>query len=148
MLGGLSRWNQERTLAASQQQDCQLRSFNLQLACKVPIILLCLICLHIRIYQVNKLSESFLGSRLLPYHHAPTQHNDEEFFGVEYLYRQAGRQFSILEDSTPVDDAPIDEVDEGFVDNSTATPSTSEHLLTVGAGTPQEEDDCEGIMKR
>ena len=35
MLEGLSRWNQARILAASQQQDCQLRSFNLQLACKV-----------------------------------------------------------------------------------------------------------------
>ena len=36
----------------------------------------------------------------------------------------------------------IDEVDEGFVDNSTAAPSISEHMLTVDAGAP-EEDDCE-----
>ena len=91
-----------------------------------------------------------VGSRFLPYHHAPTQHNDEEFFGVEYLYRQAGRQFSILEDSTPadspVDDELIDEVDEGFVDNSTGAPFISEHLLTVDhdAEAPyHEEDDCE-----
>jgi len=35
LLEGLSRWNQERTLAALQQQDSQLRTFNLQLACKV-----------------------------------------------------------------------------------------------------------------
>ena len=49
-----------------------------------------------------------------------------------------------FQSSTPVDDAPIDEVDEGFVDNSTAAPSILEYLLTVGAGTPEEEDDCEG----
>ena len=35
LLEGLSRWNQARALAAAQYQDCQLRSYNLQLACKV-----------------------------------------------------------------------------------------------------------------
>ena len=37
LLEGLSRWNQARALATSEkrQQDCKLRSFNLQLACKV-----------------------------------------------------------------------------------------------------------------
>lgn len=122
LLEGLSRWNQARTLAASQQQDCQLRSFNLQLA-----------------FKINRLSESFLGTRLLPYHHAPTQHNAGEFFGVEYLYQQAGRQFVLSEDSTLLDDGVVDEMDEGFVDESMAAPSISEHLLTVGAGALGEE---------
>ena len=52
------------------------------------------------LHQVNQLSESFLGRKLLPYHHALTQHNEGEYFGVEYLYRQAGRQLVISEDST------------------------------------------------
>jgi len=34
----------------------------------------------------------------------------------------------------------VDEMDEGFVDDSTATPSISEHLLTAGAGAPEEEE--------
>lgn len=35
LLEGLSRWNQARALAAAQQQDSQLRMFDLKLACKV-----------------------------------------------------------------------------------------------------------------
>jgi len=103
-------------------------------------------------HQVNQLSESFLGRRLLPYHHAPTQHNEEELFGVEYLYKQAGRQFVPSEDSIPTDDDLGDEMDEGFVDNSTAALSISEHSLTLGVGAPEEEeeedevtDDEEGV---
>ena len=33
----------------------------------------------------------------------------------------------------------MDEMDEGFVDDSMAAPSISEHLLTVGAGALGEE---------
>ena len=90
------------------------------------------------------MSESFLGRRLLPYHHAPTQHNEGEYFGVEYLYRQAGRRFIISDDSTPNDEI-TDEVDEGFVDESTMllSSSVSEHLLTVGVGTTEEEEEEE-----
>ena len=85
------------------------------------------------------MSESLLGSRLLPYHHPPTQHNEGEFFGVEYLYRQAGREFN-SEDSTP--DDIIDEMDEGFVDESVvAAPSISEDLLTVGVRAPADEEE-------
>ena len=97
--------------------------------CNVPLL----------IYQVNQLSGSFLSTRLLPYHHAPTQYNEVEFFGVEYLYQQAGRQFVLSEDSTLLDDGVVDEMDEGFVDESMAAPSISEHLLTVGAGALGEE---------
>ena len=43
------------------------------------------------------------------------------------------------EDSTPTEEEITDEMDEGFVDDSTAAPSTSEHLLTVGAGATEEE---------
>ena len=44
------------------------------------------------------------------------------------------------EDSTPTEEI-TDEMDEGFVDDSTAAPSTSEHLLTVGAGAIEEEEE-------
>ena len=60
--------------------------------------------------QINHLRESFFGTGLLPYHHIPTQHNEGEFFRVEYLYRQAGREFVFLQDSTSTDDL-IDEID-------------------------------------
>ena len=90
------------------------------------------------------MSESFLGRRLLPHHHAPTQYNEGEYFGVEYLYRQAGRRFVISDDSIPNDEI-TDEVDEGFVDKSTTllSSSVSEHLLTVGVGTTEEEEEEE-----
>ena len=63
---------------------------------------------------------------------------------MEYLYRQAGRRFVISDDSTPNDEI-TDEVDEGFVDESTTllSSSVSEHLLTVGVGTTEEEEEEE-----
>jgi len=91
------------------------------------------------VYQVNQLSEEILGSKLLPYHHAPTEHT-EEAFGVEYLYRQAGKKFSFTEDSTSMDDV-TDEIDEGFVDESMVASSISEDMLTVGAGAAEEDED-------
>ena len=93
--------------------------------------------------QVNQLSESLLSRRLLPCHHAPTQLNKEESFGVDYLYRQAGRAFVISEDPTPSEDDLTDEVDEGFVDNSAEAPSISEDMLTVGVGAPANGDEEE-----
>ena len=85
-------------------------------------------------YQVNQLSESLLGTRLLPYHHVPSQHNAIEYFGVEYFYIQAGRQFVYT--TSPADDEMLDELDEGFVDESMI-------VLTVGAGAPGEEEEEE-----
>ena len=84
LLEGLSRWNQARALAAAQHHDCQLRSFNLQLASKVALTLL-LLHESLELRQVNHFSESFFGTRLFPYHHIPTQHDEGEFFGVKYL---------------------------------------------------------------
>ena len=84
------------------------------------------------------MSNSLLGTKLLPYHHAPTKHNDVEFFGVEYLYRQAGRQFVY---PTTDEEVVVDGTDEGFVDESTIAPSISEDVLTVDAGAPGEEED-------
>ena len=45
----------------------------------------------------------------------------------------------ISEDSTPKDDEITDGVDKGFVDESTALSSISEHLLTVDMGGTEEE---------
>ena len=47
------------------------------------------------------------------------------------------------QDSTSTDDV-VDEMDEGFVDDSMAVPSISEHALTVGVEAPgveEQEDD-------
>ena len=82
LLEGLSRWNQAQVLVATQHHDCQLRSFNLQLASKVELTLLLLHQL-LELYQANHLSKSLFGTRLLPYHHIPTQHNEGKFFGAD-----------------------------------------------------------------
>ena len=58
---------------------------------------------------------------------------------MEYLYQQAGRQLVIPEDNTLKDDEIMNEMDEGFVDESTALSSISEHPLTVGVGGNDEE---------
>ena len=61
---------------------------------------------------------------------------------MEYLYRQAGRKFDFTptedDDFTPTEDDELDEMDEGFVEDHMAVPSTSEHKLTVGVGAPGE----------
>ena len=64
-------------------------------------------------------------------------------FGVDYLYRQAGRAFAISEDPTPSEDDFTDEVNEGFVDNSAEATSISEDMLTVGVGAPANGDEEE-----
>ena len=59
---------------------------------------------------------------------------------MEYLYRQAGREFVLSQDSTLNDDSELlDNMDEGFIDDSMAAPSMSEHEMTVGVGAPGEE---------
>ena len=73
----------------------------------------------------------------------PTQYNKGESFGVDYLYKQAGRAFVISEDFTPNEDDLTDEMDEGFVDNSVEASSISEDLLTVGVGAPANDDEEE-----
>ena len=100
-----------------------------------------MLLLHVllQLHQVNQLSESFLGSSLLPYHHPPTKHSEGEYFGVEYLYRQ---RLEVPENSSIEEMAG--DMDEGFVDDSTAAPSISEHLLTVGVGAAEDEEDEKG----
>ena len=79
---------------------------------------------------------------MLPYHQVPTQRNEIETFGVEYLYQQAGRDLDL--DLTQVDDITLDDTDEGFEDLSvTALVSMSEHMETFGmrALSPDDEGD-------
>jgi len=96
---------------------------------------------------MNRLSEAVLSKKLLPHHNPPTQHNSMEYFGVEYLYRQAGMELLVTEgstsqeNSTPEED--VDGLDEGYVDESLQAPSTSEHLMTISVEAPQEEGDEE-----
>ena len=90
------------------------------------------------------MNKSFLDRRLLPHHHAPTQYNKREYFGVEYLYRQAGRQF-VISDKSTANDEIRDEVDEGIVKKSTTllSSSISEYLLTIGVEITEEEEEEE-----
>ena len=90
--------------------------------------------MSLELYQINQLSDSFFG---IPYQHTPTEYDKGKFFEVEYLYRQAGREFVFSWDSTPTD--LVDEMDEDLVDDIMAVPSISEHVLTVGVGPPGEE---------
>ena len=70
----------------------------------------------------NKLSESIFGRKLLPHHHTPTQCNDEELFGVSYLYRQAGRELEFTEDNMAAQEKSDERaVDEGFIDDNSET---------------------------
>ena len=70
--------------------------------------------------------------QLCKYHHVPTQHNEIERFGVDYLYRQASRDLDL--DLTQADDITLDDdADEGFKDlGVTALVSLSEHMETFG----------------
>ena len=52
-----------------------------------------------------------------------------------------------LQDSTSTDDL-VHEMDEGFVDDSMAVPSTSEHVLVVGVGAPEVENRKMNRMKK
>ena len=76
--------------------------------------------LLIIICQANKLSESILGSKLLPHHHPPTESNEEELFGVSYPYHQAGWELEFTEDNMTAQEKHDEKaVDEGFIDEGT-----------------------------
>ena len=83
---------------------------------------------------MNHLSELVLGRKLLLYHHVPTQHNEIERFGVDYLYQQASRDLEL--DLTKAGDITLDDdIDEGFegLGVTTLLPM-SEHMETCGIG--------------
>ncbi|XP_065905191.1 uncharacterized protein [Dysidea avara] len=117
LLEGLLRWNQARERAAVQQQCKDLRTFNLELA-----------------YKVNRYSLTFHSSKLLPHHHAPMCHHEGEYFGVEYLFRQAGGTLPSMEEIEQNDkddeDATEDNTDDGFVDENGISPIQEQDLLT------------------
>ena len=87
------------------------------------------------------MSTSLLGTKLLPYHHAPTEYNADDFYRVKYLYRQAGKEFAYT--SNDEEDMIVDDMDEGFIDESVTVPFMSEHVLTmtVGVGAPGDEEE-------
>jgi len=59
LLEGLSRWNQARALAVAQQQIKNYRTFNLELVCKVSLIVILYISHH-NVCQVNQFSTFFM----------------------------------------------------------------------------------------
>jgi len=134
-----------------------MRVFDLQLAYNVSskncfAVLYC--ALLIIIYQANKLSESILGSKLLPHHHPPTESNEEELFGVSYLYHQAGRKLEFTEDNMGAQEKHDERtVDEGFIDEGTGseTPYLAEEIVMddveASSVAEEEQNDCEEEME-
>ncbi|XP_065909953.1 uncharacterized protein [Dysidea avara] len=121
LLEGLSRFNQARRPAPATQlhSRMEIRTHNLHLVSKV-----------------NQLSQTLFGSRLLPHLNQPS-HTHEEYFGLEYLYKQTeGLSLSLEEGEEDDDDA--NSVD-GFVDKSTDT-LPSDYLMTIGVGVCEEEE--------
>ena len=109
--------------------------FDLQLAYNVSPESCCTVVylLQYTVCQANKLSESILGNKLLPHHHEPTQCNDEELFGVSYLYRQAGRELEFTEDNMAAQEKSDERaVDEGFIDDNSESPPLSEEIVMDG----------------
>ena len=95
-----------------------------------------LLCNSVQPLQVNQLSQTLFGSRLLPHLNQPS-HTHEEYFGLEYLYKQTeGLSLSLEEGEEDDDDA--NSVD-GFVDKSTDT-LPSDYLMTIGVGVCEEEE--------
>ena len=87
---------------------------------------------------MNHLSELVLGRKLLLYHHVPTQHNEIERFGVDYLYQQASRDLDL--DLTQDDDITLDnDTDEGFK----MSVSMSEHMETFGMRALSQDDEVD-----
>ena len=100
---------------------------------------------------------------LLPRHHAPTKHNDIEFFGVAYLVKQTGSDLLLSEETLfpqkknrAVSNATEEESDgsdiednvtsdEGYVDGSMEVPATSDDPLKFdeGAACLEEEHEAE-----
>ena len=71
---------------------------------------------------MNKSSESISGSKLLPLHHTPTGCNEEELFGVSYLYRQADMELELSEKNLAAKEKEDEELtDEGFIDDTVNT---------------------------
>ena len=92
LLDGITRWNAARSNAAITSSLGDLRTFDSQLQS-----------------QVNSLSESVLKKKVLLTYWPPAEYT-VEFFGVEYLYRQSGREFMTGDIDL------ISQIDEGFED--------------------------------
>ncbi|XP_028297333.1 uncharacterized protein LOC114459205 isoform X1 [Gouania willdenowi] len=93
LLDGLSRWNEDRAVAASKdEQSC---SYN-----------------HLLRHAANTLAEEVLGEKIIPYV-GPRQYTGE-LIGVEYLYQQTGKVLQdykvVIEESETTEV----EIDEGF----------------------------------
>jgi len=89
---------------------------------------------------INQLNFTYHGTRLLPYHHAPTSHNEGE---RDYLFHQAGQllSFQDLHKAYGGDDDDNSELNEGFVDHNADSPLSQEQdLLMVCEGNEVEED--------
>ncbi|XP_071325834.1 uncharacterized protein [Trachinotus anak] len=98
LLDGLARWNEDRAVAATTDEQ-QPHSYN-----------------HLLHHAANTLAEEVLGKKIIPYI-GPSKYTDE-LIRVEYLYQQTGKvlqdyKLAIAESET----ADVDiEVDEGYAE--------------------------------
>jgi len=103
---------------------------------------------------VNKSSESISGSKLLPLHHTPTGCNEEELFGVSYLYRQADMELELSEKILAAKEKDEELTDEGFIDDTVNAALSEDPRTTVmnfdadEIAAEEEEEEVEGKMVR
>ena len=98
--------------------------------------------------------ESILGSKLLPLHHTPTGCNEEELFGVSYLYHQADMELELSEKNLAAKEKEDEELtDEGFIDDTVNTafsedPRTIVMNFDADEIAAEEEEEVEDEMVR
>ncbi|XP_016104551.1 uncharacterized protein [Sinocyclocheilus grahami] len=98
LLDGLARWNEDRAVAATTDEQ-QLHSYN-----------------HLLRHAVNTLAEELMGMKIIPYV-GPRKYTGE-LIGVEYLYQQTGKvlqDYKLAIEESETTEVGI-EVDEGYAE--------------------------------
>ena len=134
LLDGVTRWNAARTKAAITVPTGDLRIFDSQLQA-----------------QVNTLSETVHGKKILPSYQPPAQYTGE-LFGVEYLYRQSGMPLITkdLDIAAKIDEGFEDykDDDDNFLEQSQIHAEDGEDIFTVAPPSQSDsESDEEGEVR-
>ncbi|XP_026110190.1 uncharacterized protein LOC113083135 [Carassius auratus] len=98
LLDGLARWNEDRAVAATTNQQ-QPHSYN-----------------HLLRHAVNTLAEELMGMKIIPY--VGPRNYTGELIGVEYLYQQTGKvlqDYKLAIEESETTEVGI-EVDEGYAE--------------------------------
>ena len=134
LLDGITRWNAARTKAAIMVPTGDLHIFNSQLQ-----------------VQVNSLSETMHGKKILPSYQPPAQYTGE-LFGVEYLYWQSGMPLITedLEIAGKSDEGFEDykDDDDDFLEQPQIPAENGEDIFTVAPPSQSDsESDKEGEVR-